>query len=415
MSSGRGVTIYVEHGAATSNIGDDALLLSAIDRLRRYLPHAHIRVPRRVHGRLPGGLGGVEIVPDLLGAFTAVSRLRLDRLRGRSRPEAAAARRRTADKLDGTPMRSLRPLLSADVLYVVGDNALNDLNPAGIVFRSWLCRQAKAAGSKVVLSSQGLGPLEDAWARTAVAEMLSTADVLTLRDHQYGLDFVRSLPGLTVAPEAVGDEAHFWSPNATDDACSLVRQAGLPTDEPFVAVHFRERDYAAPDPEYRQRLAWLLAKVARLADSHLLFIPMSYGRRYGRDVALGEALQAALGPNRLHVLSARDPAVVRSIVGQSAFTLGTSYHLHVFGLSQHRSAVAAYRGGYYGTKLEGLVGHYGPPSTALNLDLTDDNGVLAAVERALDSAGHASLVSANDRLRAVNETTLRQLAALIEQ
>ena len=72
-----------------------------------------------------------------------------------------------------------------------------------------------------------------------------------------------------------------------------------------------------------------------------------------------------------------DLGVIKAAIGASRFTLGLSYHVHVFGLSQGVPAIIVYSNDYYRYKSEGLVGFYAPPNAAV--DVGADNGEAGAM------------------------------------
>jgi polysaccharide pyruvyl transferase WcaK-like protein len=437
----RRLTVWVEHSAGWGNVGDDALLISALSRLEAHLGPCDFVLPRLGTGQLPDRLPARVVVPSPQGELARIA----TRLRSRLRP--VLSRRGLADlaiepRSLATEMRlhevaamwllaqvrcapigglrrntdlaaAFRQLRECDLVYVVGDNSFNDFYPAGVVGRRWLCELAQLAGTPVALSSQGLGPLETRWARRNLARMLSHADVLSVRDHEYGRTRVIET-GVGLEPLVAGDEALGMPPASEAEVQHLLEQAGIDPRRPFVAVNFRTTDCIHDTSALAPRLAQLLDAVAEQCSANLVFVPMSYGGHWGTDHHYAEQIrQHMTRPSQLKVLPAQlDPAQVRAIAGRARFTLGTSYHLHVFGLAGARPAFVLYTGAYYHAKSQGLAGFYPAGARAFDLAAVDDHEILGEIEgitRDYD-ARRDSIEAVNTELLPANTGILRELA-----
>jgi polysaccharide pyruvyl transferase WcaK-like protein len=437
----RRLTVWVEHSAGWGNVGDDALLMSALARLEAHLGPCDFVLPRLGTGQLPDRLPANVVVPSPQSELARTAA----RLRSRLRP--VLTRRGLAD-LEMEP-RSLatemwlyeiaamwllaqvrcasigglrrneglatafRQLRDCDLLYVVGDNNFNDFYPAGVVGRRWLCELAWLAGTPVALSSQGIGPLEAPRARRNLARMLRHVDLLSVRDHEYGRSRVIET-GVGPEPLVAGDEALAMPPATDADAQLVLQQAGIDPDRPFVAVNFRTTDCIRDTSALAPRLAQLLDAVAERCSATLAFVPMSYGGHWGTDHHYAEQIRRHMTrPSELKVLPAQlDPAQVKALVGRARFTLGTSYHLHVFGLAGARPAFVLYTGAYYQAKSHGLASFYPAGARAFDLAVVGDHEILREIEGITCDydARRASIEEVNAALLPANTGILRELA-----
>ena len=437
------LTVWLEHSAGRWNVGDDALLLSSARRLEDRLGPVRLVLSGPGVGPLPSGLPAHESAPSLqteldeavvrfrdridnvlqawdLSGFRVEERWRRGEALLYEVVGAALLARVRAFLSVGLPLglpgleAAVAAMSRCDLLYVVGDNAFNDFYPPGVVGRRWICRIARLCGARAALSSQGLGPLESEWGRRNLAAMLRDVDLLSLRDGRYGREKVRAaMPDFDA--RVTGDEALQLraSPEGGD---RLLGRAGIRPDEPFVVVNFRKTDCLRDTRGLAPRLGGLLDAIAERSGAVLAFVPMSSGEQWGDDVEYaGEIRRHMKRPEALRTVPL-DPDVgsVKAAVGRARYTFGTSYHMHVFGLSQNRPAIVLYTGEYYRTKSEGLASFYGGSACALNLDVVDDARVLAAAERAEDDAAGRleELIDANRRLFEVNDWLPRQLSRL---
>jgi len=429
----RPLTFCLAHSAATGNLGDDAMLLNAARRLREWFPDSRLRVPLRRGGTLPEGLPPHEVVADVRQlielALRATSPLRL----GKRWPDPAREdggpavtwRRRASDWLAriidtaGSPVaESLRALESSDILYVTGDNAINDFNPSGVFERLCLLRVARRLGLEIVLSSQGIGPIASPWARDALQGMLALAHLVSYRDDGDGTALSRAIAPTNLWQSTTGDEAFSLPPAADDAAAEVLERAGVRRGERYIAVHFREADFTPERRDLTRAIARVLDDIAARVPDPLVFFPMSISPRYGLDSEYGERIRGLMSaPARLRIAEgAQHPAVVKAAVAHARLTLGSSYHLHVFGLSQDVPAVIAYSGAYYAAKSQGLAALYPPLTRSLDMKVVDPSEVVSAVETALaDTDIVKPLRAANARLSSVNDSLLRALADRIRR
>jgi polysaccharide pyruvyl transferase WcaK-like protein len=426
----RATRVYVDHHSlGYGNLGDEAMLLSALHRLDVYLAPCEFVLPVHGDGVLPERLPPVEITPSpyrVLDRWTSWAfRLltwprRLPGLAGWwPRPDKERLRQWVAAALAGlvalgrrlglpAPDRALQHALTAlatcDVLYGVGDNSFNDFSRKGVVDKTWFFRLARPFVPVSVLSAHGLGPLETPWARAALARLLPSLDLLSFRDHQYSLELVRAARPARVRYAETGDEALTMPPAADRRVEALLEAAGLRGAQ-FVAVHFRTTNCVGDTRHLLPRLAGLLDQLAETTPHQFVFFPMSYHSFWGLDGVYGEEIRAVMTrPQRLHVAPVcRDPAVVKGAVARGRYSVGLSYHLAVFSLSQGHPALILYTGEYYRNKSEGLVGFYGPPSRALNLESASNEEVVRAVQGI-----EADYSAACDRIRRTNATLIRQ-------
>ena len=430
----RDLTIYIAHSAATGNVGDDAMLLNAMIRLRKHFPDCRLRVPLRRGRPLLAGLPEHDVVPDVLELFDHVLRatapLRLwhrwpDPARRGGGP-AVEWRRRASDLLalavDRTngrvALRGLRALLSSHVLYITGDNALNDFNPAGVIARSWLTRIARLHGLLIVLSAQGIGPIEQRWALNVLRDIFATANLVSYRDHSFGAALGARLAPRGLWQAVVGDEAFSLPAARPSEAASVLHRAGVAPGGSYIAVHFREADFTPQPKDLRRHIAVVLDGIALRYPEPLLFFPMSYLTRYGVDAEYGRAIQSMMAePHRLRIVEGTThPCLIKACVSQARLTVGSSYHMNVFGLSQGVPAVVAYSGEYYAAKSHGLVDFYGAPNVAIDMKASTPTSVIAAAEAALEQEHltRKRIAEINRRIAELNEAHLSELARRLD-
>jgi polysaccharide pyruvyl transferase WcaK-like protein len=431
--SGRRTRVFVDHGEAYGNLGDEAMLISALRRLEQHLGPCTFVIPREGARPIPA-LEGYDVVevPSPFAFFLASrdSRHRLEHvLPHRVRPPrpvtlsdcvAHARRRAMAARLgllrdDAGLRRVLEVLRGCDLFYGVGAADFNDFNALGAAYKCWLYELAASCTRTVAVSAQGFGPLRDEELGRLMQRAFDRLDLLSFRDCAFSAAYTARLGNLRCATRIVADEALGLPAATLARVREYLEAAGLPADRPFIAVHWRSTDYTQETAPLFPRVAQLFESASAATGLPAVFFPMSYDVHSRHDDECCAALRRHMSdPARLLMAPVtHDVTLIKGAIGAARMTLGLSYHVHVFGLSQGVPAVIAYSGEYYRFKSEGLAGFYPAPVAAV--DVQADGGIetaLAAV-RAID-AGHERIAAGvrgrSAELRADNDWTLREAA-----
>ena len=414
--------VFVDHGEAYGNLGDEAMLLSALRRLTGQLGPCHFVIPRessRPLPRLDDFL--VEHVPSPFLFFDRTAGL-LDRYRGllaRARlpvPDGGLRAKVAFARLVWRAVRlgiwrndyglreAMRAIRQCDVFYGVGAADFNDFNAFGAAYKCWLYRMVRPFVPVVAVSAQGFGPLENTELKELMAEAFDDVDLLTFRDHAFSERFTRGLGPLHCQTRITGDEALSLASAGRDVRDAYLAETGLALGEPFIAVHWRSTDYTQDTDHLFSRVAELWDVAAQRSGLRLVFFPMSYDVHSRHDDACCQAIRSMMRlPDRLLMAPvSHDVGLIKTAIGASRFTLGLSYHVHVFGLSQGVPALILFSGDYYRFKSDGLVAFYGGVNRAVNI------GTPAGVESA--SAAIEAMLSEETGARAAISTTNEALA-----
>jgi polysaccharide pyruvyl transferase WcaK-like protein len=434
----------VDHGEAYGNQGDEAMLLNALERLERYLGPCEFILPSEPGKPLPSQLPKVETVLPPHLEFERWSRQfskflgrcqRLPLIRRIMRePKSSTVWKMGALWINikinlwqwgilESPGKGMAPffeaLKSCDAFYGVGAADFNDLWHQGVIYKSWLYTVASHYVMVCAVSSQGIGPLTTEWARRRMALAFSRLDLLSFRDHFLSQQIVEEEKISRVRYKIVGDEAFSLATGNKKTVKALLRRSGLPENASFIAVHFRTTDYTQDTSHWDGRIAAVLDLAAEIVPHFFVFFPMSYHLHSGNDGEYGRTIKSKMKhPERLCISPTHeDVRVIKGAVGQARYSLGLSYHIHVFSLSQGHPAAILFTGDYYRCKSEGLVSFYGKPNAAIDLATTSDDQIMEAImdlETNYEAACEA-IRGVNLELLQVNDWTLRELAVLLER
>ena len=421
------VRIYIDHWEDYESVGDRAMLLNALRRLELYLGPCQFVGPLSPEnsGRFEYP-GFTPVVPPHLELLRSARWMRawykkLTRfLPTRLTPKISSTAYLDAASSIFTfklfiyslglrsvfrkPVQdSLEKIKTCDVFFTVGDCSLSDYWLDGVVLKSWLLKLVKRVVSVSVLSSQGIGPLTIPWARKRLVDSLSSLDLLSFRDFSNSKALVEAEGLRGVPTKIVADEAFSFPVANSGEVWKALRRVGISEREPFIIVNFRKTDFTQSTTHLLDKISGLLDDVIKATHKQIVFIPMSSGENYGCDYEAGMDLKRMMKQwDRFHVLEPLDNIeLVKGIIGAAVYSIGISYHLHVFSLSQGHPTLVLYTGDYYKTKSDGLISFYDIPNRAVNIA---EESVEQALKYVLDIDN--GYTEACVRVREVNQSIL---------
>ena len=257
--------IYIDHGEAYGNLGDEAMLVSALRRLTKHLGPCVFVLPREGSRPIPNlEEFRVELTPSPYLIFKAVIRL-FNRYAGRWLPGGSIPLRlfhAWATLLDRVGIlqitypdydRFLKDLAKCDAFYGVGAADFNDFNSFGATYKCWLYMVARRNVPLCIVSAQGFGPLRSSGLSLLMLKAFNQLHALTFRDAEFSASFCRNLGPISCRMEVVGDEA-FSLQAANARRCEVhLGETGLKPDQAFIAVHWRATDYTAETHRFYRR------------------------------------------------------------------------------------------------------------------------------------------------------------------
>jgi polysaccharide pyruvyl transferase WcaK-like protein len=144
---------------------------------------------------------------------------------------------------------------------------------------------------------------------------------------------------------------------------------------------------------------------------------MSSGKNYGRDYQAGETLKSLMSQSeKFYVLEpVANIELVKGIIGAAVYSMGISYHLHVFSLSQGHPTLIIYTGDYFRIKSDGLISFYGTPSGTIDFSKISVEQalehVLAIEAQYSEACAHTNEVNKN--IKENNDWTIKTLKSVL--
>jgi polysaccharide pyruvyl transferase WcaK-like protein len=345
--------IYLDHGEAYGNLGDDAMLVNAVRRIQERIGPCSFVLPVRDGCTVPTIEDSTIISSPGFG------------------PQGRIMRRATPDavwRIAGAVMarsslwarrwrRAVRALRGCDALYCVGAACMNEWGKRGPLLTKWaLIKTARRLGKPVIVSSQTIGPFRSRWPLMRTAEAVEMADHFSFRDRGVSLGILKAAGVDTSELLEVGDEAFSLPPARVERGRAWLAAARVDPDRPFGLIQFRATDYTRRTSRHYPRLAAALDRLA--TDVQLVFLPMSRGSHGRPDARCGDAIRRLMArPERMRVLTCpSDAGLARRLVAMARWVASLSYHLQVFAIGEGTPVLQLVSGDYYRHKAVGLNG-----------------------------------------------------------
>ncbi len=381
-------TIYLDHGEAYGNLGDEAMLLNAARRIRQRLGQVRFIIPTRQGAPTPELDGAIEIpsptiaVQKTFGKVRHLMRLcgRFDLLGWRALVEILTD---TFSRWGGGEnWRQLRDELSrCDAIYCVGAANLNDFARYNCLLPKYmLFKVAKKERLPIIVSSQTVGPLELRWTKRMVRRMVKEANLFSVRDWGVSRDVLSDADVDVERIPFVGDEA-FTLPTAPKaKATQWMERNGVDPGTNFGVLHFRATDYTKQTTSHYPMLAEVLDRID--TDCQILFLPMSYWPESRRDRQCGETIRRMMEKTgKMNVLkSVPSASIAKRIVGMARWSICLSYHVQVFSLAEETPMTILSSGDYYSVKARGMQRLLGNSVPFVDLDTASVSECCEAIE-----------------------------------
>nr|WP_305798490.1 polysaccharide pyruvyl transferase family protein [Frigoribacterium sp. CFBP 13712] len=321
---------------------------------------------------------GIEAVPalDFSPATTGGREGQLER---RRRVLAAADGDRSALPASDTAWQAIEAIRASDAFAVAGGGNMASLWPMHVFERSTLAELARRAGKPYVVTGQTIGPVLDGDDRALVAELLSGAELVGLRERA-SFELVRTLgvpeSRLTATIDDasfVGVEADAAAPAAGTATAAAAAAAAAGTTPaagtaapaaPYCAVSLSAHVGAADRTLFAEAVAHLLDRVVDETGLEVVFL--AHWASLRADDERGDSLLHRAVIDRMtrpaRVEPTTDTPAAARFAREAALHLTSRYHPAVFAVAAGVPTVGIAVDDYTTVKLTGALANFGQSS-----------------------------------------------------
>jgi len=317
-----------------------------------------------------------------------------------------------------TPNKNLRSFLKelkqADFFVIAGNGGMTDVFfLGGLLSFGVEVIAAKIMKKPIVLTGQGIGPIDNPWAQRFAKFFFKKVNYLTVRE-AFSLELIKKIGATPKKYELAVDDAHTFKSNETSLTSAKALMANWP--RPIISLNLREERYVETTDTFNEMIAKSVESLLAETGGTVICVPMQ--SEIEKDMALYEDLETKLhNPDHMHILPAdmANPRTVKAIQEQVDIAVGSTYHVLLFALSAGVPALSIFFSDYYRQKLGGLMEQYHLPEGVIHGEKLTSETLTTEVLRMLKNkeALHQKLQIRNAELNALHKKTYAHIKELI--
>lgn len=287
-------------------------------------------------------------------------------------------------------------VLKTSRLFLAGGGSLiqDNTSTRSIVFYLTILRIALRSGTKTMLFANGIGPIKRALNRRYAANILNDLDAISLRDSQSYNEIKRlniSKPNIFLT----SDPAILLEPADKNDIKKLIYKENIPKDKPLIGFSIRKWS----NMNYLGKIAEIADFCAEKFNAHPVFIPM----QYPIDYDISRVIRSHMTHPSSVIEHMYPSEVLLGFTGHLDLLLGMRLHSLIFAASQCVPLV----GLVYEPKVEAFLKEIDQPSAGSldNLDIREVCDILVSVwdnresiKVQLQKSEHRLRLMANDNI-----------------
>jgi colanic acid/amylovoran biosynthesis protein len=342
------------------NMGDMAMLLVALRRLKALWPKAQITVLAYDSEPFRKFCPGIEFIPlphrdEWLDRFSTLEALGTPGKAAQTGwkqygSESMVSPRRTGERATGAGSNAAQfmdLLAGADLFLMTGCGALNDVWPVNAARILETFDLAIRLGVPSAMVGQGIGPLRDPALLEAAARVLPRLWFIGLREGKSGRPLLAQLGVDECRLQLTGDDAI--------EIAHENRPAELGRE---IGVNLRLADYSGITQQVVAGCCEMVRRKAGDCRARLLGLPIS---RFPIE-SDSRSLRQTFGPSTGQFDDGEEldcPFKIIARTSECRVVVTASYHAAVFALAMGIPALGIVRSEYYRTKFEGLADLFG--------------------------------------------------------
>ncbi len=330
----RGCDIIISGYYGFENIGDDSLLTSIINGIHERSEDARITVLAK-HPRRLAKICGVK----------TINRFNIPRI--------------------ALEMRKARLLISG------GGSLLQDgTSKKSLYYYVYIMNMAKRMNLKLMLYSNGLGPLRSEFGRRATADILSKADYISLREEE-SLELAKTLSANNEL-RLTADPAFLLEPSSDEWLRHIMKREGI--EGKFFVASIKDGNNFDGNATEDTAIDIFAGEIRTIAEKYgmtPIFIPMYPSR----DNAITDRLAKKCCCGK--IVRGLTASELLGLLGGAEFVIGTRLHMLIFAAS----AGVPMLGISYDPKINGFMSYIGEGDRILDIRAPKSGELVAAIDR----------------------------------
>lgn len=219
----------------------------------------------------------------------------------------------------------LGAIIKSDIILSGGGTLIqNGTSTRSLMYYLGIIKAAKLFKKRVMLYSNGIGPVTGKFNRFLVKLVVNNVDLITLRE-EYSEKDLRSM-GISKPNIYVTADAAFTIRSISDDkARELLIKERIPLDNDIIGISVRSWNKSADGEGYIESLARACDEMAKEGKT-ILLIPM----QYPKDIEISRKLMALMHEEAYILKKEYNPAEIVGIIGQLKLVVSMRLHTLLF-------------------------------------------------------------------------------------
>lgn len=240
-------------------------------------------------------------------------------------------------------------LKKTKLLISGGGSLIQDVtSDKSLLYYLGIISMAKRCGAKVMLYANGIGPVENEKNYRRVRMVLNQADVITLRDED-SADRLKNLGVTEPKISVTADPAFGMEPESPERINEILEKIGISDEMHYVAIAVRP--WKNTDPDFEKSLGYIADSLKRNYQLETVFIPM----QYNKDAEICRNIMEKMEGRAVMPDEFVTPREILGIIKRSDLLIGMRLHTLIYAAKAGTPVV----GLTYDPKVESLMRYMG--------------------------------------------------------
>ena len=218
------------------------------------------------------------------------------------------------------PFEIFKHMKKAELLISGGGTLIQDRTSSkSLWYYLYVIKSALANNVKVMLYSNGIGPLEKASNKVRARDVLNKVNMITLRDNM-SIDELRDIGVTNPNALVTADPAFNLGGVGTQVGKQILENAGIPTDRKLIGISVRKLGMSDNSEAI---LAKVIDNVAQKYNLYPVFIPM----QEAKDTPVSRSIMSKMKSDAKIVTNIRNVNDMISVVANMHLCIGMRLHL----------------------------------------------------------------------------------------
>lgn len=219
----------------------------------------------------------------------------------------------------------IRAIIKSDIILSGGGTLIqNSTSKRSLLYYLIIIKFSKLLNKKVVLYSNGIGPVNGKFSKYLVKSVLNKVDLITLRE-EFSEEDLKEMGVLKPKIFVTADACFTLKPVSNEDAIKILQKEGVPLDKDIIGVSIRSWNKSKFGESYIKEIAKACNNMAKEGKT-ILLIPM----QHSKDLEVSKKIINLMEEKAYLLKKVYSAREVAGIIGQTQLILSMRLHTLIF-------------------------------------------------------------------------------------